>query len=98
MSRCAMASALVLLVALPLRAADPADALAARIDALLAVRLRTVNVAPAALAGDAEFLRRTYLDLAGRIPTRAEAVAFLADPLPNKRRRLVARLLKDPRY
>ncbi len=48
-------------------------------------------VAPA--AGDAEFLRRVYLDLAGRIPSVEETRAFLADAAPKKRAVLVDRLL-----
>ncbi len=47
---------------------------------------------------DAEFLRRVYLDLAGRIPSVAEARMFLDDKRPNKRARLVDELLASPRY
>jgi|GEM_PF-6004147 len=42
---------------------------------------------------DAEFLRRGYLDLVGRIPSVVEARAFLDDTSPNKRAGLVRRLL-----
>lgn len=52
----------------------------------------------APLSGDAEFLRRVYLDLAGRIPTRDEALAFLKDESPDKRARLIDRLLAGPEY
>jgi hypothetical protein len=52
----------------------------------------------AAPATDAEFLRRLYLDLAGMIPTSAEARAFLDDPSPYKRTRLIDRLLAAPEY
>jgi hypothetical protein len=55
-----------------------------------------VTLAPR--AGDAEFLRRVYLDLAGRIPSVAEARAFLADKRSDKRARLVEQLLAGPRY
>ena len=34
---------------------------------------------------DIEFLRRVTLDLTGRIPTRTEVRAFLADKNPDKR-------------
>lgn len=44
-------------------------------------------------AADGEFLRRLYLDLAGRIPTTAEARAFLADASPTKRAAAVDRVL-----
>ena len=47
-------------------------------------------------ATDAEFLRRISLDLAGMIPTSAEARAFLDDPSPYKRPNLIERLLAGP--
>lgn len=49
-------------------------------------------------AGDAEFLRRISLDLAGTLPTAAEARAFIADPDPAKRVKLVDRLLASSDY
>ena len=47
-------------------------------------------------ATDAEFLRRITLDLTGMIPTAAEARAFLDDPSPYKRPKLIDRLLTAP--
>jgi len=52
----------------------------------------------AALSTDAEFLRRVCLDLTGMIPTSADARAFLDDPSPYKRRRLIDRLMAAPEY
>jgi len=49
-------------------------------------------------ADDAEFVRRIYLDLAGRIPSIAEAREFLADKSADKRVRLVDTLLASPEY
>jgi len=43
-----------------------------------------------------EFLRRVYLDLAGRIPTLAEIEQFVGDSRSDKRRRLIRRLLQSP--
>jgi hypothetical protein len=77
----------------PVPSADAA-ALAARIDRMLEEAWAAKGITPAAPATDAEFLRRVYLDLAGRIPTVAEARAFLADPRPDRRRHLVAGLLR----
>ena len=51
-----------------------------------------------ARADDAEFLRRVYLDLAGRVPSVAEARKFLDDRRPDKRARLVEQLLGGSRY
>lgn len=47
---------------------------------------------------DAEFLRRTCLDLVGTIPSTAAARAFLDDSSPSKRTDLVDQLLEDPRF
>lgn len=49
-------------------------------------------------ASDSEFLRRVYLDLAGRIPTVKEARAFLEDSSPGKRVVLVDQLLSGTDY
>ena len=46
----------------------------------------------------AEFLRRVSLDLTGIVPRISETRAFLQDPAPDKRRRLIDRLLVSPRY
>ena len=54
------------------------------------------EIAP--LATDAEFLRRVSLDLAGVIPTAAEARAFLDDPSAYKRQRRIDDLLGTPEY
>src|SRR5207244_67694 len=69
-----------------------------KIDRLVAARWEAANVQPAAPADDAQFLRRIYLDLAGRIPSVAEARAFLSDSRSDKRQRLVDRLLDSPAY
>lgn len=45
------------------------------------------------VATDSDFLRRAYLVLSGVIPSAAQARAFLADPSPEKRARLVDELL-----
>jgi hypothetical protein len=70
-----------------------AQELATKIDRLIAARWTLAGVEPAPPADDATFLRRVYLDLAGRIPSVAEVRAFLKDPAPNKRQRLVEMLL-----
>jgi hypothetical protein len=81
------------------RAADPdAQKLAARIDALIDARLAEQKVQPAPPADDPEFIRRVYLDLAGRIPPAFDVRDFLADPSQDKRTRLVERLLEGAGY
>jgi hypothetical protein len=75
-----------------------AGALAGRIDQRLAAGWQTVGLTPAAPADDSEFVRRLYLDLAGRIPRVTEVRDFLEDTRADKRERLIEKLLADPRY
>src|SRR3954451_2201692 len=72
--------------------------LTATIDRLIAARWTAAGVEPASRADDATFLRRVYLDLAGRIPSVAEARTFLKDKAPDKRQRLVETLLASNAY
>jgi hypothetical protein len=82
-----------------LRAAPPdAETLAAHIDKLLAEEWRTERIVPAPRADDAEFLRRASLDITGRIPRSADVYEFLADEAPDKRAKLIDRLLDEPRF
>lgn len=68
------------------------------IDAEIAAGWAKANVTPAPPASDAEFLRRVCLDLTGVIPTYDETVAFLKDESPDKRQKLIDKLLDDPRF
>jgi len=70
----------------------------ARIDELLAAAWAKDHVEPAGSADDAEFLRRVSLDLSGVIPSVAEARAFLEDSDPQKRSRLIDRLVSSQLY
>jgi hypothetical protein len=72
--------------------------LTARVDQLLAQKLRAEKVPASPRADDAEFLRRVTLDLTGVIPTADKAAAFLASKDPNKRARLIDELLASPRF
>ena len=53
---------------------------------------------PTALSDDFTFLRRVTLDTVGVVPTEAELKAFLADTSPDRRTRVIDRLLADPRW
>jgi hypothetical protein len=75
-----------------------ADALAARIDAALEADWKTTGITPAPPAGDAEFMRRVYLDITGKIPAVAEARQFLDDVAADKRHRLIEDLLNRGSY
>ncbi|MFO0902064.1 MAG: DUF1549 and DUF1553 domain-containing protein [Pirellulales bacterium] len=68
------------------------------IDELSAKKWMQLGLQPSPLADDAVFLRRTTLDVCGRLPTVDEARQFLADADPNKRRVLIDRLLESPDY
>ncbi len=76
-------------------AAQDATALANRIDTHLATGWQRAAVSPAAIADDATFLRRLYLDTVGRIPTVAEVRGFLADSRSEKRSALTNELLNS---
>src|SRR5262249_898393 len=90
------ALAVVALAASHLPAAAPPSApLRQRIDQLISAKNDFVRH-KAPRCSDAEFVRRIYLDLTGKIPSVAEARAFLADKAADKRATLVARLLKSP--
>ena len=93
-------SALTLFAAAALAAIAAADDRPLRdvIDAEMSAAWQREKIEPAALAGDAEFQRRIYLDLVGVIPTHDETAAFLADAATDKRQKLIDKLLEHPRY
>ena len=68
------------------------------IDERVLEKLRKLRIAPSERADEPAFLRRAYLDAIGVLPTSAEVEGFLADTSPNKRRRLIDRLLERPEY
>jgi len=63
------------------------------VDGLVYAKLAAMGIPPSGLSTEAEFLRRVYLDTIGILPTPAEARAFLADRDPQRRARLIDRLL-----
>ncbi|MFO1044666.1 MAG: DUF1549 domain-containing protein [Planctomycetaceae bacterium] len=87
-----LSASLVLMLSAIVSADEP---LHVRIDTLIEAAAGE-TVAP--VADDAEFLRRVFLDLAGRIPSSEEARAFLNDSAADKRAVLIDRLLASPEY
>lgn len=82
---------------------------AARIDKLVANGLIKANPARKEagkppitnfnpMASDEQFVRRVYLDVSGRIPNYDEASAFIKDTAPDKRAKLIDRLLESDGY
>jgi hypothetical protein len=68
------------------------------VDDLVWKKLEKLGIIPSQPSSDATFLRRVSLDVIGRLPTLDEARAFLADSDPQKRTKLVDRLLERPEY
>jgi hypothetical protein len=56
------------------------------------------NLSPSPPATDGEWCRRVYLDIIGRIPTVVEMRDFTSDKDPNKKLKLVEKLLNDDQY
>ncbi len=77
---------------------DEVKPLHKQIDKLIGKRLVESKVVPTMVSGDAEFVRRIYLDLTGVIPTARQARAFLDDSAPDKRQRLIDDLLARHDY
>ena len=68
------------------------------VDGHVFAKLSKLNILPAELCTDQEFLRRVHLDLCGVLPTPEEVRAFLTDTSPDKRPALVERLLARPEF
>ncbi len=98
---CLIATGLVLSSACPTQAAEllPADQdIPAVIDHYIGEKLKSKDAQPAPLASDLNIIRRTTLDLAGRIPTLAEVEDYLNSSASDKRQKLVERLLASPDF
>ncbi|HYF35845.1 MAG TPA: DUF1549 domain-containing protein [Prosthecobacter sp.] len=91
---CAFAS---LLPAAPL-SVEELRAKAQQIDTLVNAKLEKEKIQPNAPATDEVFVRRIYLDIAGRIPTLKETTDFLADKSADKRAKLIDELLASDGY
>ena len=68
------------------------------IDEMIREGWESASVKPSPAASDAEFLRRAYLDVLGRIPNIEEASAFLLSKEAGKRAKLVNYLLEHPDF
>lgn len=75
--------------------AAQAKAIDALIDAAIA---KTPGLKVRPITKDEQFLRRVYLDLAGRIPTLEETGEFLGTRKKDKREQLVKKLLNSEAY
>jgi hypothetical protein len=68
------------------------------IDELVFKKLQTLGLPPSELCDDSTFIRRSSIDVAGRLPTISETKKFLEDSDPQKREKWVDKLLKSPAY
>lgn len=74
------------------------EKVAQKLDATLANELFDEGTYLAPQTSDEEFVRRIWLDVVGDIPTPEETIAFVLDPSPDKRQRLIEQLLESPAY
>lgn len=67
---------------------------------LVDAKLKRLKIQPSPPAGDAEFLRRVYLDLTGQLPAPEVVRSFLAAPGESKARRsrVIDELIGSPAY
>ena len=68
------------------------------IDTAVFNKLKVLGIPPSPVADDSTFLRRVYIDVSGTLPTDAEVKAFIADKDPQKRNKVIDRLLNTTDY
>ena len=71
---------------------------AGQLDSFVESKLIDEGQSPNSIASDEVFLRRVYLDVAGRIPTLKEATRFLESTSETRREELIDKLLGSPDY
>jgi hypothetical protein len=68
------------------------------VDDFVLARLKSLNIEPSGLSTDSAFIRRAFLDATGTLPTAEEVEEFFADQSPNKREKLVDRILAKEEF
>lgn len=68
------------------------------VDVAVFGKLKQLGIPASEVCDDATFMRRASLDITGILPTEEEVRMFLADSAPDKRDRLVDRLLDSTAY
>ena len=68
------------------------------VDNLVYNKLRKLRIVPSDMCTDEEFLRRSYLDICGLLPTIEEYNRFMDDKDPKKREKLVDELLNRKEF
>jgi hypothetical protein len=83
----------VLVLPKDLQYSPPAETPVNYIDELVGVKLQQLRMLPSPLCSDEVYLRRVTIDITGLLPTAEEYREFIDDPAPDKRAKLVDRLL-----
>jgi uncharacterized protein DUF1549/uncharacterized protein DUF1553 len=68
------------------------------VDELVFGKLKALGLPPSKVCDDVTFVRRSAVDIAGRLPTPEETQQFLTDPDPNKRDKWIDTLLASADY
>lgn len=68
------------------------------VDEFVYAKLKKLRLQPAEQCSDEVFVRRVFLDILGVLPTVEETRSFLADEDPEKRAKLIDRLLQRPEF
>ena len=68
------------------------------VDGLVWKKLQQLGITPSDPSSDSKYMRRVYLDIAGRLPSTQEVREFLSSTEENKRARLVDHLLELPEF
>ena len=77
----------------------PADAdISSVIDHYIDAEMKAAGITAAGPASDSSLLRRTMLDLVGRVPTAQQSQDYVASSADNKHQQLVERLFEEPSF
>ncbi len=68
------------------------------IDELVNAKLTKLRIYPSERCSDEVFLRRVTIDITGRLPTEQEYAEFVADAAPDKRSKLIDRLVERKEF
>jgi hypothetical protein len=68
------------------------------VDKAVYAKLNGMRISPSEVCTDQEFVRRAFLDVIGVLPPPAEVEAFVGDSRPDKRAKLVDKLLTRPEF
>ncbi len=68
------------------------------IDEKIHDKLRKLRIVPSEVCSDAEFIRRTSLDICGIVPTSEQVSSFVADSDPEKRAKYIDSLLERKEF